>query len=80
MTHGLAELRKFVEHRRSTVELPPPRIRRAIREAAGVAQVVLGSAIGVSGVSVCRYESGAREPHGAVRLRYAEALEELRRA
>ena len=72
--HGLAELREVLP-----IPLPPHPARRALRLAARISQNDLGRVIGVSGVAVCRYESGAREPRGVIRERYAAALEELRR-
>lgn len=65
--------------RHQPIELPPPRQRRAIREARGIPQKALGRAVGVSGVAICRYENGDRDPQGETRRRYAEALRELQR-
>ena len=59
--------------------LPEPERRKAIRVAAGVTQREVASLIGVTKVTIHRYESGDREPRGERRVRYAEALEALRR-
>ncbi len=59
-------------HRRTV--LPPPRVRRSIREAAGLSQGELADVLGVHRISVSRYESGQREPRGKLRLAYSEAL------
>ena len=71
-------LRELAASRREVV-LPPPDQRRALRVLAELLQADIAEVIGTSRVAVTRYESGAREPHGEIRLRYAEALEVLRR-
>jgi transcriptional regulator with XRE-family HTH domain len=58
-------------------ELPPPAVRRAIREAAGVSQADIAAALGVDRVTVTRYESGARTPRGERLAAYVRVLREL---
>jgi DNA-binding transcriptional regulator YiaG len=71
-------IRKAIaEIRASDVPLPPPEIRRARRVGAGLTQKRLAEPLGVSRVAVSRYETGAREPRGEIRRRYAEALEAI---
>lgn len=60
--------------------LPPPRLAREIRAAAGVSQARLADELGVQRVTVARWETGARRPRGANLLAYVSLLEELRRA
>jgi DNA-binding transcriptional regulator YiaG len=59
--------------------LPPPTIARAIRREAGVSQQRLASELGVHRVTVARWEIGMRVPRGALRLHYADVLDELQR-
>jgi predicted transcriptional regulator len=73
-------MRQVVEEtRRERVPLPSPPVRRAIRVASGATQSAVAGAIEVTRASIARYELGTREPRGAIRRRYAEALDELRR-
>jgi transcriptional regulator with XRE-family HTH domain len=62
---------------RVTRSLPPPTMRRALREAAGLTQERLGSALGVSRIAICRWESGLREPCAKNRVAYAHLLAAL---
>jgi transcriptional regulator with XRE-family HTH domain len=57
--------------------LPSPAIRKAIREAAGATQRDLAAVLGVRSATICRYETGLREPRGPLRVRYAQALAAL---
>jgi len=57
-------------------ELPPPKIRRMIREAAGLSRRDFGDAIGVSEEAVCTWEEG-RTPGPERARRYGEALRAL---
>jgi DNA-binding XRE family transcriptional regulator len=58
--------------------LPPPIVRRAIRVAAGVSQTRLAGELEVHRITVVRWETGKSEPAGALRLKYARLLDELR--
>ena len=53
---------------------------RVLRQQAGLTQVELGEAVGVSGSEVSRWEAGLRRPRGRNLERYAEALARLREA
>jgi len=57
--------------------LPPPATRRLLRLQAGLYQRELASALGVSRLTLHRWESGSFEPRGERRQRYAEALAQL---
>ena len=59
--------------------LPPPTVATAIRRAAGVSQEMVADELGVTRVTVSRWEAGLHRPRGKLRLRYAELLEELQR-
>lgn len=59
--------------------LPTPEMRRLLRERAGLTQRDLGQVLQVSGVAVCRWESGVRTPRGALLDRYLEVLNKLAR-
>jgi transcriptional regulator with XRE-family HTH domain len=57
--------------------LPPPPLRRLLRQRAGLTQDEVADALGIGRTAVTRWESGAREPRRAVRLAYIELLERL---
>lgn len=63
-----------IEARRS---LPPPSLRRAIREAAHVSQRRLGRELNVANVTIGRWERGEIDPKGAQLLAYAQLLREM---
>jgi predicted transcriptional regulator len=67
-----------IEIGRARRRLPDPRVRRLLREAAGVSQAELASVVGVSRPSVSRYETGSRNPRGRRLLAYLAALDRLR--
>lgn len=67
--------RKIRAHR----TLPPPAMRKALREAAGLTQEDVAAALHIRRESVSRYEHSKRRPRGRVLVAYAELLEELRR-
>jgi transcriptional regulator with XRE-family HTH domain len=50
---------------------------RRIRELAGITQAELGTAVGVDGSTIHRWEHGTRRPSGAPALAYARALQTL---
>jgi transcriptional regulator with XRE-family HTH domain len=53
---------------------------RRIRELSGLTQQELGTAVGVDGSTVHRWEHGTRRPSGAAALKYAKALRTLAKA
>lgn len=57
--------------------LPPPAQRRRIRELAGHTQERVAAALGVSRVTVGRWEAGVRLPRGQQLRRYALLLDQL---
>jgi predicted transcriptional regulator len=68
--HLLAEARQ----RRT---LPPPVVRQLLRKRVGLTQREIADILDVSRPAVTRYESGARDPRGRVRLAYAELLDRI---
>jgi DNA-binding transcriptional regulator YiaG len=62
---------------RESLSLPRPKVRREIREAAGVPQSRLAEELGVHVLTVHRWEAGTREPRGLLRLDYARLLRRL---
>lgn len=62
---------------RDSLSLPGPSARRDIRQSAGVPQARLARELGVHPLTVCRWESGIREPRGALRAEYARLLRGL---
>ena len=69
-----------IERARRRKRLGPPEVRRLLREQAGLTQIELAEAIGVTRATVGRWESGARNPSRRVVDRYLEVLERLRDA
>jgi DNA-binding transcriptional regulator YiaG len=65
---------------RTSLSLPRPDVARQIREAAGVSQARLAEELGVHELTVYRWESGTRSPHGNLRRAYACLLAELDQA
>ena len=58
-------------------QLPPVRMRRAIRLAAGVSQVRMAAELGVHRLTFIRWENGTQEPRGDSGERYARLLAAL---
>jgi DNA-binding XRE family transcriptional regulator len=61
-------------------KLPPLKTRLAIRERAGVSQIRMATELGVHRTTFIRWESGAIEPRGENRQRYARLLADLQQA
>lgn len=59
------------------LRLPSPAMAREIRRAAGVSQMRLAHELGVTGVTVGRWESGSRSPRGDLLVAYVDLLDEL---
>jgi len=62
---------------RAQRNLPPPTMRRAIRQAAGVSMPRLAGALGVSTPTLHHWETGTRNPRPAHAIAYNEALRAL---
>ena len=78
MMAGMSSVRALIRQEiEKRPDLPAPAHRKQIREGAGLPQQVIADAIGVTRPMISLYESGARNPSGEVRERYAEALEEM---
>lgn len=71
MTSAADELVSRVRLRQ---QLPQPRVCRAIREAHGVTQTELATAIGVSRQTLIHWEQGQRAPRRESAERYAQVL------
>lgn len=63
---------------RAEQALPPAKVRRSIREAAGVSQRAMAREIEVSAMTISRWEDGTRTPRGERADRYGRLLAELR--
>jgi transcriptional regulator with XRE-family HTH domain len=63
---------------RAEQALPQAKVRRSIREAAGVSQRAVAEELGVSAMTVSRWEDGSRTPRGELAERYGRLLGELR--
>lgn len=62
---------------RSRQELPPPSTRRHLRLAAGLSQQDIADALGVTHVTVGRWETGERTPGDNLLRGYLALLHEL---
>lgn len=60
--------------------LPTPAMSRAIRTRAGVSQARLARELGVSRMTVNRWEAGSRRPRGLHLIAYVAVLSDLQRA
>lgn len=58
-------------------QLPPVKMRRAIRVTAGVSQVRMAAELGVHRLTFVRWENGVHEPRGDNRAQYASLLAQL---
>ena len=72
---GTETLRAELRARR---ELPPPAMRKAIREAAGVTRTKVARSVGVTRQAVALWESGRRTPSGRYLEAYLRVLRLLR--
>lgn len=70
----MTNLAELVKARR---DLPAPKMRRALREAAGVSQDAVAEAVGVHRMTVQRWESGRCEPTPDHVVAYAAILRDL---
>jgi DNA-binding XRE family transcriptional regulator len=75
MSATLEDLTQRLEARRS---LPPPKVRRALRLAAGASQADVGEVVGVTRQSVSLWEVGSRTPRGQNLEAYLDVLRALR--
>ncbi|WP_345377384.1 helix-turn-helix transcriptional regulator [Frondihabitans cladoniiphilus] len=60
-------------------QLPPPRLAREIRAAAGVSQARMAETLGVQRVTVVRWENGTRRPRREHLVAYVALLQSLQR-
>lgn len=68
---------KIRSHLQVRSDLPDPKQRKSIREAAGLSQQELADFIGVTRAAVANWESGTRTPRGQRLTRYVEAIRTL---
>ncbi|MDW8339330.1 MAG: helix-turn-helix transcriptional regulator [Thermoleophilia bacterium] len=68
---GSPALREELAARR---QLPPPAVRRALRERSGLSAAALARELGVTRQAVASWERGARFPRAANLVRYAALL------
>jgi DNA-binding transcriptional regulator YiaG len=57
--------------------LPPPELRRALREASGLSAAEVAGCLGVSRQTVAQWERGVRTPRGELLEHYVAVLERL---
>ncbi len=69
---------KWTDKRRAHQQLPPPELRRALRQSAGLSQADIAKATGVHKSAVSRWESGTSDPTGEQLVAYVALLMELR--
>lgn len=69
---------QVVETARARRSLPSPALAKAIREAAGVTQAEVAQELGVSPLTVYRWEAARRRPRGDYLAAYSALLSQLR--
>jgi DNA-binding transcriptional regulator YiaG len=70
---------EVIARARARKRLPPPAMRRQLREQAGVSQTEIAAVVGVSRECVSLWESQPRMPRGQNLERYLAFLERLAR-
>lgn len=70
----MTELLDLAERLQVRQALPPPNVRRALREAAGLSQEDIARAIGTSRQAVAHWEAGDRYPRPQHLRPYVEVL------
>jgi transcriptional regulator with XRE-family HTH domain len=65
----------IVDELQARRRLPPPAVRRALRESARISQARAARELAVSPALLCRWESGTREVTGEHLPRYLELLD-----
>lgn len=70
----------LIDEVREALSLPPPKVAKAIRQAARVTQARMAEELGIHRVSLARWEDGKRAPRGEMRARYAGLLRDLEEA
>lgn len=63
----------------AAASLPTPAIARALRVRAGISQARIARELGVSRMTVSRWESGAHRPRGVHLVAYGALLRDLHR-
>ncbi len=62
---------------RARRRLPSPAMARELRKAAGVSQLRVAQELGVTRMTISRWETGDRVPRGALLVRYVALLDQL---
>jgi DNA-binding transcriptional regulator YiaG len=75
-TDAAAAVARAIHLRRA---LPPPSMRRALREANGISAAELARPLKVSRQTVSKWELGRRTPSGPLLEAYVAVLDELQR-
>lgn len=70
-------LDEALERARLRRRLPDPKYRRLLRERAGLTQTIVARALEVDRATVCRWETGDRDPDDAHVGVYLELLDRL---
>lgn len=73
----MSSLREAILRTQLRRSLPPPEVRRDIRQRAGVSQRTLADELGVTRATVSRWEAGRRTPAGPLLAHYSEVLQQL---
>lgn len=62
---------------RARMRLPTPSMAREVRRAAGLSQGRIAKELGVTRITVSRWESGTRAPRGELLVSYVDLLDQL---
>ncbi len=71
------DLDALLSKSRRSRDLPPPALRRLLRQRAGLSQEAVAGVLGISRPALTRWELGQRTPRGATLEAYIELLDRL---
>jgi DNA-binding transcriptional regulator YiaG len=84
MTKGERTMKTSLQHALDRAQrrrsLPSPVERRLLRMRAGLSQAEIAASLGTTAAAVSRYESGDRDPRGAILDKYLNVLDQLAHA
>ena len=72
------DLKQLIKRSQARKQLPPPEMRRLIREQARLSQEDIAGVLKIDRATVSRWESGERTPRGKLAETYKQLLDRLR--
>ena len=71
------DLETLLSRGRMRRQLPPPAVRKMLRERAGLSQAAVAGALGIQRPTLTRWELGRRTPRGPMLEAYSALLDRL---